>query len=991
MPHLFHRLYALVCLLCTLAVANFAFAWKIEKFDLPQSRWPGFQDVVIDESGVPWVLANNLVHYFDNDKFVALERSQLSSGQYLTGLYGGPKRGAYLTQPGEKDHLGKIYRLNAGKYEQITTFYYDNAHNRPGIYVSQDGRLFNWGQTFLGAFDDGEWTRVEGHFGSRADLYRPAICDLGDEVYFYSIHDNRIYHCNAASELSVAAGPAMIAEQTEGRKGQSQFPTPPKTSSWNGDRVLVLFQRPNLAVAFNVRTNERIDVQLTPQQEETLTFEDGFETHSGTVWINTRVRGGHGLAIYELSTDGKLTELPALHNAELLNSLRMQYPDSILETSDGAFVIGLREAGIEVYRDGQLTRLNWRHGFFNGVSNIQEGLDGKLWLPYDRSGRGIARLTLGSGPPPTTELTQDWAEYNLVNGSEVWQLSGDTIAMFEVEHPNQLSRRTGDKVSFQEMPFDVTRIGKSIVDDRGHLFVEIYPRRIYEIREGAVDEFENMNAALAAAVKSGATHFQGSDIFGGLFLGNDKRLWYNLRNSNTVSMLKEDIWSTFRFRESVSSMFESPEQGAIIRTQSGKLFRYDTGQMQELPNALTSRRDQMLGPKGVQPYDKSIAADHPRQYYPVLRVQAAMRLYLDVADFERALDAPEPSAADPNSVELPRFFKHIAPSRAYGSWLLMSQGAGAPYRIFDQQLSSLDLSGTPLYGFSISDIVETTNHDVWFVSRYSSHPKAFQFLQSQLSLQAPPIAKQCGRELTVPVEVKPDRIAADIDLFVTVNGELQPLTRTSMGEVVFRFPSSGIYRCSIGGMRLGAAAPDLIEFTVTASVPLPETHWTSAETDVTLTTLQWDPPVRVTPSSDNQNAQLAWRIVGEPWRQFDDSTMISLVDHPPGDYQIELRATEDEHWHDQTPVAVRLYYAPDYQSIVHDLVQHLGSDNFTVRKHALAGLQQLGPRAMPQLKREIEAAEKAIHALPKLRELQRNIERIEQQKARSKPFVVPPR
>ncbi|UUO06169.1 hypothetical protein M4951_22770 [Blastopirellula sp. J2-11] len=977
MPVLIHRLCLPACLLWMAAVVNVAVAWEIEKFDLPQSPWSGFQDVVVDETGVPWVMANNHVYYFDGNQFVAIERSRLRSGQYQTGLYGGPKQGAYLTQPTEKDHEGKIYRLKAGRYHPITTFYYDIATNRPGVYVSKNGRLFNWGRAFLAVFDGANWKRVEGHFGERPGLFRPVICDLGDEVYFYSIHDNRIYGCNAANELDVTDGPAVVAEQMEKSERQRHFPTQIAAARWNGDRIFVLLQQPTQALAFDVRTKELIEVKLPAPEDPQLTFDDALETESGAVWLTTIVHRQSGHSIFELTPDGKINELPALQSNSWANWQHDHYPNSILETEDGVFVLGSFGSGIAIYRDGQLTPLGWKQGVFSGAHSIQQGLAGEVWLPCDHSGNEMARLTLGPGPPPTSEITKDWAEYKLARGSRLWTLPNDTIAMFDVEHPNQLSRLTADKVTFQQMPFEVTQIRRSIVDNRGHLLVELFPGHVFEISEDDVVEFESMKDALAAAVESGATHFQGSPDIGGLFLTADKRLWYGIHDQNTMNILTDGVWNTFKFDDDVSSLLESSEEGAIIRTETGKLYRYNTGQIQELPYTFQSRRDLMLGPQGLRPFDKKIAMQHPRQYYPVLKDGDRVRLYFDLEEFEQALDVPAPEPASKKTANLYRFFQRVKASRTTGSWLFMSPGFSPPYRVINRQLSKLDFSGTPLSSFTVNDVVEAANGDVWFVNSSSSYPRAFRLLQSPLSLHAGDIAEQCGRELEVPIEVKPDRIASAVDLLVTVDGKHQPLLRTPDGKLRFRFPVSGDYRCAVNAVRLGGTAPKPVDFKVVATVPLPETNWPEPTTEVTVTTSDWRPAVTATPTEEGRSAQLTWRFTEEPWRKFDKGSAISLIDRKPGVYTIEFRASEENYWHDQSPVVVKLNYDPDYELIVRELTQQLTSEDFAVQKNAALWLKQLGPKAIPHLKREIEAAESAVKALPHLRIIRERIEQAE--------------
>lgn len=958
--------------------------WQLEKFPLPQSSAARFQDLVIDETGAPWVLANNLVYYFDGEKFVALEDPQLKSGQYLTCFFGGQEEGAFMTQPGTAENEGKIFRLKGGKCQLITTFYYESRSSKPGLYVSHNRRLFNWGQAYLAVYDGSEWKRVEGQFGNRSQFARPVICDLGTDVYFYSTYDNRIYHCDGSNQLRVIAGPAAVTAQLEQRKREYTYPAPVVTSTWNDDRVLLAFDQPPKLMAFDVRTQEMIDVTGPLQNEKPMLITDTFAKRDGSVWLLSPTFTSDGHTVHQLATDGTVTELTALRGTDWSNSIHRQNPGSMIETGAGDVVIAVQEYGISVYRDGQVVALDWQQGLGNGISAARLTRNGRLWLPYDRSGKGVMRVTLGAGEPPIDPQSLGWNEYKLAHGGQIWPLLDGEIVLFEADRPGELTRRTGDEVTYQKMPFETNRIFHSIVDDRGHLFVTVYPGKTYEISKEKVTEFERMEDALAAAVKEGAQRFRGSRGIGGAILAKDKRLWYLVHNANGVNMLRNGEWSTFRFRDDVYYLFESVDGEVLIRTQGGKLYRYDTGQMKEIPDSSVRRRDLMVGPRTTQAFDKDLYAQDPGKYMLAMRDNmGSLRLYFELADFERAIQLPAASPPSDNSVELPRYFDRYLASRLGGGWLLMSQGAGAPYRVADNRLELVDLSETPLSGLWISDIYESPGGDIWFLSQYNQYPRAFQLKLSELTLQADPIPPACGRELALTIDLQPARMAANVELFAQVNDQPQSIQRTPDGKVALRFPRSGVYRCLIGASRLGATAPQSLEFTVDASVDFPETVWEEgAAQAVTVTTVDWRPPVSAVPTKGKGDVELTWRIAGEAWRKLEGTPVISLIDRAPGDYQVEFRASEADFWHDPSPVVVQVKYDPDFAELIREMLPQLNDRDPAVRQAATERLQALGPHVLPFLDRQIKEAEAAVQALPKLQNLKSQIEYLERRKGR---------
>ena len=98
-------------------------------FSIPRTQWPGFHDLVVDETGCAWVMANNKVFYLSDKGFTEPLTGELSSGYYLAQLFGGPRRGAYATQKGEKGFRGILYELRNGRADPLTTFYYGSSHH----------------------------------------------------------------------------------------------------------------------------------------------------------------------------------------------------------------------------------------------------------------------------------------------------------------------------------------------------------------------------------------------------------------------------------------------------------------------------------------------------------------------------------------------------------------------------------------------------------------------------------------------------------------------------------------------------------------------------------------------------------------------------------------------------------------------------------------------------------------------------------------------
>ena len=429
-------LYALASTVST-ALPALAFApseqSSVEVFELPQTQWPSGSQIAVDHSGAPWVMANNRVFTFDGGRFIS-PTQELTSGQYLTQLVGGPDRGLYASQPGEVDHQGKLYRLDQGAAQFETTFYYDAAHDEPGLYVSKNGRLFNWGERFLAVWHDHNWQRIEASFGQRTGLYRPTIIDLGDEVYFYVPAANEIYSANATGELVRRPGPQWLEDAIKEAKPAGGIEhASRRTAAWNGPRVVVALVKTPLLLAFDVRTGDRLELPPLPQDAEKFTWCDAANLDDGTTWLVAFVNGRLDFAWFQLTAEARLEERRTARNIAWSNTRLLQYPRSVVHSSDGTLILGLESDGLAVLRDDAMARWNWRHGFPEGVDAMVEGIGGELWIALPIAGDPWCAPSFAlprplSRPRGTIGRRSLWCETLAFGATRTarWQYSGPT-------------------------------------------------------------------------------------------------------------------------------------------------------------------------------------------------------------------------------------------------------------------------------------------------------------------------------------------------------------------------------------------------------------------------------------------------------------------------------------------------------------------------------------------------------------------------------------
>jgi len=550
--------------------------------------------------------------------------------------------------------------------------------------------------------------------------------------------------------------------------------------------------------------------------------------------------------------------------------------------------------------------------------------------------------------------------------------------MFRSDHPGQLSRWQNDEWSHQKMPFDTSRSHRSIVDDRGHLLVAqtAHPEGYFDIGESSVQRFGSMHDLLVHAIEAGVKKFNVDPGFGGIVLTEDGKLWLGYHNRNRVQMYDGTEWTSFAFRDDVYYILESKKYGVLFRTQGGKFYRYNTGQIEEVETS----RAFMLGGKKIQPFEKSIVTQQPNAYYPVMQIGGEWRLFFDRDAFQKALKAPVawPSQSSSDaSVKVPRHFDRLIESPTGGAWVFMSQGAGAPSRLFGKQLRRIDFSKTPLSYKNIYDVKETPNGDLWFLTYYDQQTRLFRHRQSQLSLHFDTTPKSCGRELTVRVTAKPARFKEGLELFATLDGKFQAQTTPKSDVYRFRFPKSGEYRCAVSGIRLGGVVQNTDEFLVKATVSLPDTLWPGTSKEVTLQTFEWQPSVSAKQTSADVTTQIVWRRDEGAWTLLPPDKIIPMVGCEPGSYRFEFRAEEDGFWKDDSPVVVSVQYEPDYERILTNYCELLLSSDPALQKKASERLIQIGPKIKSQLKQKLEEASNASKLVPQLRQIYSRMDRLQ--------------
>ncbi|MBN2138517.1 MAG: hypothetical protein JW720_11985 [Sedimentisphaerales bacterium] len=795
---------------------------RLEYYSVPLDEWRGSSDMVVDHGGIVWVTAGKKVLYFTGTKFSEPVSGPLLSGDYLTGLYGGPDRGAYVTQVGQEEHEGLIYRLDNGTALFTTTFYYENKQMPPGLYVSKSGVLFNWGERFLSRFNGKTWDRIE----ARLSLRFTVVFDMGEKVYFY--YDNALYCAGKSGELQASECPEHKWVRTE--PGQNHI----IGVLWAGHKALLVnYGQPGL-FAFDLETGREVELSTTIASKYLRKrFNNGFSLRNGEVWIS-----GGSCAFYRLSIDGVLSEIHETEGLYWDNKRCWQFPEAVLETSDGVVTFGLPEDGLALIRNGDFEHWGWIYGLAEGTRHLHEDLQGNIWFPLDGK---IAKLTLAQNAPAKCPIGADWEEIGLARGN-IWALATGELAMFRQDRKGKLSRWDGKEWKDQEVPFDTKARGISACDDRGHLLLmaAYHPngyyddKGYYDISVDSTKRHNGINPMLVDAVSNGARKFRCDDGSQVVVVTPDNRIWFGRPNSNEVQMYDGKRWDTLRFSGRIDHLYRSLEYGMLLRTHQGQFYRYDRGQMVETSASKARSRWLMTSERLLQPYERALVDESPDTHFPVMYEDGKGKLFFKPDDFEMLMEERDTDETY-DYAELPGDEQRLSPAPSGGAWLFTTSKFSNRlriWRIFGNKMIGVGgagISDTPIAWKRIRDIKEDSNGDLWFLTANRGIDLACRYKLSTLRLDVGTAPKTCGRELNLRVNVTPTRMTEGIRLLSRINKGEWTLHQESDTLVLLRFPKSGKYHCEITGFKLTGRIRNSVSFDILADVSLPESTATASQ------------------------------------------------------------------------------------------------------------------------------------------------------------------
>jgi len=920
-----------------------------EKLPLPDLPDLQVCDMAMEPGGTVWILASQGLFYWDGSSFrpAAGGGDRFVGTMYLTHLLGGADRGLYVTQPGTKDHWGKVYALSDGTACDVADFYYDEAGEPPGLYVSKSGRLYNWGKRFLAVHSGNEWTKIEARLSGHYTL----VFETARGVHFY--YNARLYSADAKGDISSCDVPCPFESVPGSRRIHGAL--------WGDTRMLLLDYDHQGVYAYDLEARAPVRTDSVNAALGGRDVYDVFRTGDGSVWVLSFDPAVRSYVFVRVSPSGETTPMSETAELPWENTRCWQFPGSVLDASDGSIWFGLPRGGVARYRNGALRIFGWKDGVRLGSAlHLCEDPRGTI---YAASPEAVYVFRPGQPPAQPEIAAALWEEYLLASSRPIRDSDGN-VWMFLKDHPGQVSRWDGHAWRHAPVPFDTSKVGRAMADDRGHILAEVSePTRCFDLAPESLGEYPNLESMLTAAAADGARRFETHRDFQGCYVLAGGKIWYGVNGEHGFRHFDGAVWDGFGMRNDIDYMYESARYGVIVHERAGRYYAYDRRQIVEAEYPRDAAR-WILGPKKLQPFEPELLATHPETYAPVERDRDGKYYLLYPADgISTASGEPVYQRGDP----LPQYLDTLSRSLVGGYWT--DYGSSGPYRIFAGKVFRCDFSESPLAGqeHDIRSVIEDRARNLWIdAGWYAGARHVFLRRLSDFRIRVDNVPAKVKGSLRLTAEpLLPGLEASGLRVFWRFGG--QPWRGGEPGpKVTIAFPASGEYQVELVGMDPMGGTSEPLTLAISAIVPIPETRL-ARDGPYTVNDVVWQAPAEAVPSESGAVAELAYRIDGGEWKTAREGKVIT-GGLEAGEHLIEIASQEGEH-RDPTPLRLTVTYAPDFALIVESRLDIIAGPDADRARAALDEIRTAGPAVLPVLRERLAEARKAARLTAPLEQL----------------------
>jgi len=951
--------------------------WRLIPVEVDGEKNTIVADFAIGADGIPWAALSQprgTLCYWQEGQWHKIP-GEFSFEPYQIQFHVSPAGRVYLGQIApegsargrmpSKPHFGALYLLDDKRAEYTTEYYYDMAHFPPPLFFDSKGRIWNWGEMSLARFENGQWERVEASLGP----YTQAIEDVSGNVYFFG---KALSYCRDG-QITANARPLSFPWEQPSVKGYL----------WGRDKAF-FFSGSNMgAVVIDLNTLTPSDILHSEPLPPNVLREamgrrqrgrvgpranmpsdipllarsslyDAFRDRQGDVWVlawNQSTPGYHYIKIRAPDNEiEERLETGAIDWGAGMGGDRKP----VLCARDGTIYFGGIRSGEYIYRDGVLTRMDWRQGLaINETHWVYEHPDGTIWFASRRMGVAVYDPRGVPGTGPTSPFQISWEEYPLATAPMLKDFEG-RLWCYLKDHPGKISRwdgRTWEHVGLGSGPIE--ELHGLWIDNLQRLlawgFIEYKPVW-FRLANGRTDQFADFKEMVLDSVRTGSREFKSGarQSLGPLVIG-DREIW--CMDSSIWRLMRYDgqAWHEVKANPSRTSLLRHKDGQVLIATD-GKFETLDRGQVVEFTDEHTRKREYLLGESGLQPFDEQVYEERKAELFPARQVERTLYVFERLNDFQALTEDNIPAGA----TKLGEYLDHIW--LAPGGFWAHNDNLLEIRRYYKGLLLPVDLTLTPvagdLYGGGC-DILEDSAGDLWI----RRHNTLFRAKRPQLETQ-----------ITAPQDTQCNSPTVRVSFTgTTAGGESEPLLYawrldggpwakvSEQNYADLEFVQSGVHEfevTAIGSMGNLDTTPAVLKLDVT--LPIPEVRIVSAPRDV-VTDLDVAIGYEVVKRAQGSKLSFQWRIDGGPWHDTQETTVrpSGLED---GEHLFEVRAVENNKYVQTPPASARFTLKVDYEKAILAAIEGLRSPDYGQREAAARRLVSLGRRSVPYLKKALGSA-----------------------------------
>jgi len=243
------------------------------------------------------------------------------------------------------------------------------AGREVSLYFDAKGRIWNWGEDFMGRFDAGRWDHYEADFKT---CWPHVVEDGEGNVYFiaFAPRNTVVYFCR---DGQIGRNDGLPAN----RGGADEIQALP----WRDSTAMIVGRwRTNVALL------DLKDLTLRQHALDELNLIGRSIQHVSTdsigniyLWLTAQGSGESsqekGSCVRFDVRTGKLIEIPLDWHALGL----WEVGKSVLAAKDGSVFLASPEKGLCVYQSGTITKYPWGGMERVSTSKLVEGPDGRVW------------------------------------------------------------------------------------------------------------------------------------------------------------------------------------------------------------------------------------------------------------------------------------------------------------------------------------------------------------------------------------------------------------------------------------------------------------------------------------------------------------------------------------------------------------------------------------------------------------------------------------